>query len=155
MCCQRGEIEKKQFIEYLRQVRPDKNLEVLGAQIFNAFDSNKNGRIDFNEFLIATALTCVNDPQQRLRFVFKMYDLNGDNKLDVSEVEKIILGVYDFTGQKERKGKKAPRELAKSLLRRYDKDDSGFLTEEEFVSGIADPTLQALDYFDILRIGNI
>jgi hypothetical protein len=28
-------------------MRPDKNLEVFGSQLFNAFDANKNGKIDF------------------------------------------------------------------------------------------------------------
>jgi hypothetical protein len=41
--------------------------------------------------------------------------------------------------------------MAKSLLRKYDRDESGFLTEDEFIDGIADPTLNAFEYFQILN----
>lgn len=141
------------FSRYFERLRPDKELQLFGAQIFNAFDANKNGRIDFCEFLIAISLTTDSDPEQKLRFAFKMYDINNDDKLDIHEVEKIIEGIYDFTGQKERKGKSAPREVAKSLLRKCDKDESGYLTQDEFIHTIADPTLNALDYFALLKTG--
>jgi calcium-dependent protein kinase len=144
-------VDRKAFIEYLQTFRPDKDLEVFGNQLFNAFDANSNGRIDFAEFLVAISFTTNDDPHRKLSFAFKMYDQNHDGQLDVKEIEKIIVGVYDFTGQRNRKGKMTPREVAKSMLRKYDKDESGALTEDEFMSGIADPTLQAMDYFSILR----
>jgi hypothetical protein len=40
------------------------------------------------------------------------------------------------------------------MLRKYDKDESGYLTEEEFLSGIlVDPSLMALKSFDLIAHG--
>lgn len=148
-------IWKKNFVEYFSSLRPDKDSERFCDQLFNAFDFDKNGSVDFVEFLIALSLTQNPDPKQQLSFIFKMYDLDGNNQLDLNEIEKIILGIYDFNGQKERGGSNSPREVAKHLLRKHDKDENGFLTEDEFIHGISDPSLLALNSFSVLRDGNI
>lgn len=40
------------------------------------------------------------------------------------------------------------------MLKRYDKDSNGYLTENEFVDSLADPTLLALESFSVFRVGN-
>lgn len=92
-------------MKFFSQFRADKDAETLCSQLFNAFDTDKSGHVNFHEFLIAVSFAKTADPKQKLRFVFKMYDLDNDNKLSVSEIEQIIIGIYDFNGQKNREGK--------------------------------------------------
>ena len=124
------------------------------AQLFNAFDTDRSGTVDFPEFLVAISLAKDSDPRQKMRFAFKMYDADNDNKLTLHEIEKIIEGIYNFNGQKDREGPKKPIEVAKFMLQRFDKDHNGYLTEEEFIDSLVDPTLLALESFSVFRIGN-
>jgi Ca2+-binding EF-hand superfamily protein len=67
-------------------------MEIFGAQLFNAFDLNKNNNVDFNEFLIAISLTQDSDPKQKLTFAFRMYDINrGIQKNYLNKVLKLFL----------------------------------------------------------------
>lgn len=126
---------------------------MLCAQLFNAFDTDRSGTVDFGEFLIAISLAKDTDPKQKLRFAFKMYDTDNDNRLSLSEIEKIIEGIYNFNSQKDRDGPRKPIEVAKHMLKRFDKDLNGHLTEEEFIDSLADPTLMALESFSVFRSG--
>ena len=42
--------------------------------IFTTFDKDGNGWIDFNEFMIATHCTASSSPEDKLRWVFQLYD---------------------------------------------------------------------------------
>lgn len=150
----KGELDRKGFIKFFSQFRPDKDADMFCAQLFNAFDTDRSGTVNFNEFLLAISLSKDADPKQKLRFAFKMYDLDNDNKLTLNEIEKIIIGMYNFNGQKNRDGPNKPIEVAKHMLKKFDKDNNGYLTEDEFIESLADPTLAALESFSVLRLGN-
>ena len=147
-------MDKKNFVKFFSQFRSDKDADMFCAQLFNAFDTDRSGTVDFHEFLIAISLAKDADEAQKLRFAFKMYDADNDGKLSLTEIEKIIEGIYNFNGEKNREGAKKPSEVAKYMLKKHDKDYNGYLTEEEFVNSLADPTLLALESFSVLRVGN-
>lgn len=94
--CPKGELDKKSFVKFFSQFRADKDAEMFCEQLFNAFDTDRSGKVDFHEFLIAISLANDSDPKQKLRFAFKMYDTDNDNRLSLHEIEKIIEGMYKF-----------------------------------------------------------
>ena len=60
-------------------------------------------------------------------------------------MEKIIEAIYDLLGEENRKGENSPPERVKKIMVKLDKDQNGYLTEEEFVEGcLADPLLRSL-----------
>ena len=82
-----------------------------------------------------------------------MYDIDSDKKLSLNEIENIIKAIYKFCGQKE-KDSQDPKQVAKSLLKKFDRDENGFLTSDEFVDeAITFHTLHAMRSFSILRNG--
>ena len=112
--------------------------------------------MDFYEFLIAISLSSDKDPKSKLRFAFKMYDIDQNKMLDIDEIENIIKAINKFSGLRESKSNQqpTPRDVAKHLLKKFDRDSNGFLTEEEFIDeALTFPTLHALNSFSILRDG--
>jgi neurocalcin delta len=73
-------------------MRPDRETETFCAQMFNGFDIDQSGKVNFEEFLLALKLVSNNDPREKLRFAFKMYDIDQNSKLDINELEKLIMG---------------------------------------------------------------
>ncbi|CAF0876661.1 unnamed protein product [Brachionus calyciflorus] len=149
----RGTIDKKQFLDYFSGQRPDRNADVFCTQLFNAFDMDKNGYVDFHEFLLTITLTSNKDAKQKLRVAFRMYDVDNDGKLSHKEIEKLLVGIQNFYGTKL--NKEEPSELATDLLKTYDKDNNSFITEEEFVDGLGSLTVRAIEMFSVLRTGSI
>jgi Ca2+-binding EF-hand superfamily protein len=57
-------------------------------------------------------------------------------------MEKIILAIYDLIGETNRKGDNDPKQRVSAIFQKLDRDNSGTLTEEEFVEGcLQDPVL--------------
>lgn len=76
---------------------------------------------------------------------FKMYDMDKNGRVDKKEMEKIIEAIYDLLGEEHRKGENSPSERVKTIMNKLDKDQNGYLSEDEFVSGcLADPVLRSL-----------
>jgi hypothetical protein len=62
--------------------------------VFDAFDLNRNGWIDFNEFLAGVSFTNSSDVEKRLHIAFRVYDLDKNGYITKKEMEKVILAIY-------------------------------------------------------------
>ena len=95
------------------------------------------------------------DPKEKMTFAFKMYDKNNDSRLDCKEIEYIIMGINEFTGHKLVNESAEPRKVSENMLARYDKDMSGYLTQDEFIEELIHSfqTIEALKSFSILKKG--
>ena len=72
--CPDGILMKGKVSEMLSSILPQDNVRVVTELIFSTFDKDKNNFIDFNEFLIATHCTATSSPEDKLRWVFQLYD---------------------------------------------------------------------------------
>ncbi|XP_042371536.1 guanylyl cyclase-activating protein 2-like, partial [Plectropomus leopardus] len=58
--------------------------------IFRSFDTNRDNTLDFLEYIAALHLILRGNIEDRLKWSFKMYDKDGNGKLDRQEVKRII-----------------------------------------------------------------
>jgi calcium-dependent protein kinase len=58
--------------------------------IFNNIDTNKNGKIDYSEFIMACMDRKKMLNEERLTKVFNMFDKDGSGEIDASEIKKIF-----------------------------------------------------------------
>lgn len=54
--------------------------------MFNVFDENKNGSIDFKEFICALSITSRGRLDEKLRWAFQLYDIDGDGTITYNEM---------------------------------------------------------------------
>lgn len=142
--CPKGELDKKKFTEVYKEFYPQGKADKFCGQVFQVFDLDQSGKINFIEFLIAISTSTQSDPKKKLRLAFKMYDIDHNGKIDKKEMEKIIVAIYDLLGEERRKGENDPKERVIAIFNKLDANNNGFLTEEEFVEGCSsDPVLMS------------
>ena len=74
MDCPDGVLTKVKLLEMMSSILPADNGRIVAELIFSTFDKDGNGWIDFNEFIIATHCTASSSPEDKLRWVFQLYD---------------------------------------------------------------------------------
>ena len=55
------------------------------------------------EFLIPISVTTRGNLQEKLEMAFKMFDLNKNNSIDKKEMEKLVMIIYELTGESNKK----------------------------------------------------
>jgi serine/threonine protein kinase/Ca2+-binding EF-hand superfamily protein len=77
-------IDKETFLAYF----PLHGL--LGERLFAQFDSHKRGYIDFDEFIMGLATVCRGTTDEKVHFVFNMYDVSHDNTVSKQELSTLL-----------------------------------------------------------------
>ncbi len=62
-----------------------------------AFDSDNNGFLTFNEFLIGYAITSKGDLKQKLEYAFELYDADNNGVLTSNEINEVVVGMLGIS----------------------------------------------------------
>ena len=86
-------ISKKEFVELITQIAP--SVVERGSQLFDHFDEDRSGYLDFRELTIAMSVLSKGDFEDKLRICFNAYDIDRSGYLQSVElqllIEKILL----------------------------------------------------------------
>jgi len=109
------------------------NESLLIGRLFSVFDTNKSGTVDFDEFLLGLGILTSESLDEKLKFSFSLFDLDGNNVINSEELEKMfesILGMYYKPGPKLRE---IVTRWVTLTFDHFDKDQDGNLSYDEFV----------------------
>ncbi|CAB4063832.1 Neuronal calcium sensor 2 [Lepeophtheirus salmonis] len=74
-------------------------------------------------------------PEEKLKWAFRMYDVDGNGVIDLEEMTKIVQAIYDMLGAGATKPTDSAEERAKNIFSRMDENGDERLTEDEFLRG--------------------
>ena len=63
---------------------------MFGERLFKMFDQNKGGTIDREEFMTGMAWYLNGTTEQKIRLLFKIYDLTDDNHISHLELQTML-----------------------------------------------------------------
>ena len=141
-----GKISKKQFKSMMTLCHPKAKPEKLEDHIFPMFDFNRDGSIDFQEFMIVLYIMSNGTPEENLAQIFRIFDDNKDGTISEQEMERIVRDLYCLFDAAEKKTqdkatkknkslmKAESKEFAMKAFKEMDVDSDGKVTEQEFIT---------------------
>jgi Ca2+-binding EF-hand superfamily protein len=147
-------LTKAEFQKIYKQFFPFGDPSSFADYVFNVFDADKSGSIDFKEFICALSVTSRGKMEDKLDWAFQLYDIDGDGKISYDEMLAIVEAIYKmvrlFFGMVEicevmliecaqvgsmvklPEDEDTPEKRVKKIFRMMDKDENGSLDMEEF-----------------------
>merc|ERR1712055_725538 len=125
--CPKGKLTPATFCEIYGKCFPTGNAQEFCKHVFRTFDSDKNGVIDFKEFLVSINVTSSGSPHQKLNWAFSMYDVDGNGYIDLEEMTKLVKSIYKIIGTRQSND---PMERAKEIFEKMDIDSDGKVTKQ-------------------------
>ncbi|XP_020294441.1 Kv channel-interacting protein 1-like [Pseudomyrmex gracilis] len=101
--------------------------------VFNSFDKDNDGIISFSDLLETIALIVNGSVDQKLSWIFRFYDLNGDGQITRREMLTIISAIYEM--QNAHNMQFAINRQVDKFFEKMDTNKDGVITREEFISG--------------------
>ncbi|CUV04080.1 unnamed protein product [Cryptosporidium hominis] len=125
---QNGELDPHELFEM-----PEIADNPLVKRVISIFDTNKDGKVSFVEFIIGLARLAVgSNPEEKMKFAFDIYDVNSDGWISNGELFKVMkMMVGDNLEDLQL------QQLVDRCIIQADKDGDGLISYEEFCEMVA------------------
>ncbi|KAJ2816792.1 Calcium-binding protein NCS-1, partial [Coemansia sp. 'formosensis'] len=150
--CPSGELNQSDFKGIYKQFFPFGDPSRFADYIFKVFDRNHNGTIDFTEFLQALSITSRGTAEEKLKWAFELYDIDGNGHITKDEMLTIVDAIYRMVGSMVQlpEDEDTPEKRVEKIFHLMDKNNDGKIDMAEFKEGShEDPLImQALNLYD-------
>ncbi|XP_013134129.1 PREDICTED: Kv channel-interacting protein 4-like, partial [Papilio polytes] len=134
--CPTGVVREDTFKLIYSQFFPQgANTAQYAHYVFNTLDQDRSGLLSFEEFVTGLSILSRGTLEEKLRWTFSLYDINGDGYITKEEMTEIVTAIYDLMGKivEPMIDDDAVREKVERLFQKMDLNRDGVLTLDEFL----------------------
>ena len=119
-----GKICKENFLE-------ESKGNLIAESLFDVFDEDKSGCLDFYEFMMAKNTSSFQTPEEKLSWIFSAFDRDGSGSIDTNEIKDIVRGLYKIASKPlvEENILASVKEITDAI----DVNNDGDISKEEFI----------------------
>ncbi|GIY61703.1 neuronal calcium sensor 1 [Caerostris extrusa] len=131
-----GQLTEQGFLRIYKQFFPQGDPSKFASLVFRVFDENKDGAIEFEEFIRALSVTSRGSLEEKLVWAFKLYDVDNDGYITREEMYSIVDAIYQMVNQaKVEESEDDPKKRVDRIFEQLDKNHDNQLSLEEFKEG--------------------
>jgi Ca2+-binding EF-hand superfamily protein len=140
MECGSAEFTKDQFKVIYSRLHPVEECEEYSSLVFQAFDTNGNGSVDFEEFVLGLSSSCRGSVEEKLHFSFQVQDINHDGYVTKEEMITVVSALCEVLDVKLLSRSSTVRQHVDRLFHILDTDRDGVLCIDDFLSAHTEKT---------------
>ncbi|KAM3964989.1 Kv channel-interacting protein 4 [Aphomia sociella] len=134
--CPTGVVREDTFKIIYSQFFPQgANTAQYAHYVFNTLDQDRSGLLSFEEFVTGLSILSRGTLEEKLRWTFSLYDINGDGCITKEEMTEIVGAIYDLMGRivDPMADEEVVRDKVERLFQKMDLNRDGVLTLDEFL----------------------
>ncbi|XP_022919783.1 A-type potassium channel modulatory protein KCNIP1 isoform X2 [Onthophagus taurus] len=134
--CPTGVVKEETFKMIYAQFFPQgANTSQYAHYVFNTLDQDHSGLISFEDFVQNLSVLSRGSLDEKLRWTFNLYDINGDGYITREEMTDIVSAVYDLMGKLAEPciDDDTVKEKVERIFQKMDKNQDGVVSFEEFL----------------------
>ncbi|XP_039755208.1 Kv channel-interacting protein 4-like [Pararge aegeria] len=134
--CPTGVVREETFKLIYSQFFPQgANTAQYAHYVFNTLDQDRSGLLSFEEFVTGLSILSRGTLEEKLRWTFSLYDINGDGFITKEEMTEIVTAIYDLMGKivEPMVDEEVVRDKVERLFQKMDSNRDGVLTLDEFL----------------------
>lgn len=135
--CPNGCLTAEDFKRIYCSFFPNGDSAMFSEYVFRTFDRNRDGIVDFQEFLEGVSVVTRGDLHTKLEWAFRLYDLDGNGFITKNEMLEVTRAIYKMVGSSMSLSEDStPEKRTDKIFRQMDTSKKGRLSLEQFVEGV-------------------
>ncbi|XP_077283205.1 calsenilin-like [Arctopsyche grandis] len=97
--CPTGMVDEDSFKHIFSQFFPQGDATNYAHYVFNTMKQTQSGKISFEDFLSILSRVSRGTTQDKIQWVFALYDLDGDGVITKAEMTDVVTSIYEMLGR--------------------------------------------------------
>lgn len=150
--CPTGMVDEDSFKHIFSQFFPQGDASQYAHYVFNTIKHNHTGKISFEDFLAILSKVSRGSVQEKLQWIFGLYDQNGDGLVTKTEMLEVVSSIYDMLGRNTTPmvEETSAKDHVERIFHLIDTNQDGVVTIDELVEWCSrdEQILQSLETLD-------
>ncbi|CAG7731983.1 unnamed protein product [Allacma fusca] len=134
--CPSGVVQQETLCDIYSQFFPQgANTGHYAQYFFNTFDQRRRGIISFEEFVQGLSILSRGTLQEKLRWTFSLYDINGDGCITRDEMKEVVKAIFELMGHCAEPvvEEGAVEERVDWIFQKMDRNVDGMVTMDDYL----------------------